>query len=302
MRQDRQNRIWDANRYSRRILPVASFRQTAFQPGILSMRLSSLLPLVLLPLVAGCLLPRTTVHKHPGPGDLGVRYYRPKPYLFLKPMTDRDGLPVDGYVSIEQVTLPDYSEEYPIHVRSGLGTNDTEIRLEDGWNLTALNVSVDSQFDENLKAVADVIEAVPRATASGREALPAMAVRATNVPLGLYESVISTGPDCKKRLYGFRYVGFLPYAPCPVESCGVEQAACCASDLYGLVFESGTMVFRPLGQLSAHLETSRIKIEGESAQVSKETLPKDSLLEEDPFAAPLLPPTKLPESEGDRGG
>ena len=230
------------------------------------MRPFSLYLLVLLPVLCGCLLPRTTVHKHPGPGDLGVRYYRPKPYLFVKPMADRDGLPVDGYVSLEQVTLPDFSEEYSIHIRSGLGTNDTEIRLEDGWKLTALNVDVDSQFDESLKAVADVIEAVPRATASRRGELPSMAVRATNVPLGLYESVVSAGPDCKKRLYGFRYVGFMPYATCPLESHGVEQTACCSGEVYGLVFESGVMVFRPLGEVPAHLETGRIKIEASSPE------------------------------------
>jgi hypothetical protein len=252
------------------------------------MRPASLcLPVLLL--LAGC-LPRTTVHKHPGPGDLGVRYYRPKPYLFLRPMTDRDGLPVDGYVSMEQVTLPDYSEEYSIHVRSGLGTNDTEIKLEDGWKLTALNVSIDSQFDENLKAVADVIEAVPRATAAGPKSMPVLAVRATNVPLGLYEAVVSTGVDCKKRLYGFRYVGFMPYATCPLESCGVEQTACCGGEVYGLVFESGAMVFRPLGKVPAHLQTGRIKIEGEPAQ-----LLEDSLLEDNRSVEPLEPPARLPE-------
>ena len=251
--------------------------------------------LVLLPLLTGCLLPRTTVHMHPGPRDTGVRYYRPKPYLFVKPMTDRDGLPVDGYVQLEQVTLPDFGEEYSIHVRSGLGTNDTEIRLEDGWKLTALNVSVDSQFDENLKAVADVIESIPRATAAGRETLPAMAVRATNVPLGLYESVVSTGSDCKKRLYGFRYVGFMPYASCPQESCGVEQTACCAADIYGLVFEAGVMVFRPLGEVPDHLETGRIKIVAEPDPLQTAPLPGDSLLEDDRSVEPLEPPARLPE-------
>ena len=135
------------------------------------MRLSLLSLLLLLLVLPGC-LPRTTVHRHPGPRDLGVRYYRPKPYLLIKPMTARDGLPVDGYVSMEQVTMPDFSEEYSIHVRSGLGTIDTEIKLEDGWKLTGLNISVDSQFDESLKAMADVIEAVPRATAAAASAYP----------------------------------------------------------------------------------------------------------------------------------
>jgi hypothetical protein len=255
------------------------------------MRLFSLFLLLLLLVQPGC-LPRTTVHRHPGPSDLGVRYYRPKPYLLIKPMTARDGLPVDGYVSMEQVTLPDFSEEYSIHVRSGLGTNDTEITLEDGWKLTGLNISVDSQFDENLKAMADVIEAVPRATAAASEQLPSMAVRASNVPLGLYEAVVSTGPDCKKRLYGFRYVGFMPYAACPLESSGVEQTGCCAGDIYGLVMEAGVMVFRPLAEVPAHLEAGRIKITAEPVPS------QEDLLEDDLSVEPLESPARLPEPVG----
>ena len=221
-----------------------------------------LLPAVLLP-VSGC-LPRTTVHKNPDAGDCGVRYYRPKPYLMAKPMTDRGGWPVDGYVWLEQVVLPDFGEEYSIHVRSGLGTNDTEIRLDDGWNLTALNVDLDSQFDENLKAVADVIEAVPRATASGISSTPSMVVRATNVPLGLYESVISTGTDCNKRLYGFRYVGFMPYTTCPVESCGLEQTSCRTGEIYGLTMEGGVMVFRRLNEIASHHGSKRVPLQNAS--------------------------------------
>jgi hypothetical protein len=258
------------------------------------MRLSLLSLLLLLLVLPGC-LPRTTVHRHPGPRDLGVRYYRPKPYLLIKPMTARDGLPVDGYVSMEQVTMPDFSEEYSIHVRSGLGTNDTEIKLEDGWKLTGLNISVDSQFDESLKAMADVIEAVPRATAAASEQLPSMAVRASNVPLGLYEAVVSTGPDCKKRLYGFRYVGFMPYAACPLESCGVEQTGCCAGDIYGLVMEAGVMVFRPLAEVPAHLEAGRIKITAGPVPSQEDPLLQDDLLEDDLSVEPLESPARLPE-------
>jgi len=261
------------------------------------MRLS-LLPFLLLPLVLTGCLPRTTVHKNPGPHDLGVRYYRPKPYLFIRPMTDRDGRPVAGYVNLEQRTLPDYSEEYSIHVRSGLGTNDTEIQLEDGWKLTALNISVDSQFDESLRAMADVIEAVPRATAATSEQLPAMVVRASNVPLGLYEAVLSAGPDCIKRLYGFRYVGFMPYAACPLESGGMERMACCEGEIYGLVMEDGVMVFRPLDEVSTHLQTGRIKITEERVPLGEDPLSQRDLLEDDLSLEPLETPAPLPDPGG----
>jgi hypothetical protein len=246
---------------------------------------AALLLLLMLLVPAGGCLPRTTVHKNPGADDCGVRYYRPKPYLMVKPMTDHGGLPVDGHVQLEQVILPDFSEEYSIHVRSGLGTNDTEISLEDGWNLTALNVDIDSQFDENLKAVADVIEAVPRATAAAIPATPSMVVRATNIPLGLYEAVVSTGADCKKRLYGFRYVGFMPYATCPLESCGLEQTSCCTGDIYGLAMEEGVMVFRRLDEIATQHGSKRVSLRDAS-----------ELLQEDREAEPLQldRPARLP--------
>lgn len=76
----------------------------------------------------GC-TPRTFVRKNPGPKDCGVRYYRPKPYLMVKPAVDRNGAPIPGFVSIETTVLPDFSEEYSIHIRSGLGNNKTSITL-----------------------------------------------------------------------------------------------------------------------------------------------------------------------------
>ncbi len=204
----------------------------------------------------GC-LPRTIVHKDPGPHDKGIRYYRPKPYLFLKPMVAGDQ-PVEGYVTIEQLMLPDFSEEYSIHVRSGLGTNDTQITLTDGWNLTALNINLDSQFDDNLTAATELAKAVPTATGTKTR----MAVKATNVPMGLYEAVVSTGPDFKKHLYGFRYVGFLPYSSCPIETTGLECQDCTTTELYGLVFEEGAMVFRSLAQISdpTYTNLSRVNV------------------------------------------
>ncbi|OYP38145.1 hypothetical protein CGZ80_02625 [Rhodopirellula sp. MGV] len=195
-------------------------------------------------LSTGC-LPSTRVIKNPGDRDKGVRYYRPKPFLKLAPMTNKAGEPVDGYVTIEQTVLPDYSEEYSIHVRSGLGSNETEITLTDGWRLDSLNVNIDSNFDENVKAIADLTKSLPIAT-SNAEKVP---VKASNVPLGLYEAVVSKGCDGKKRLYGYRYVGFMPYSPCPVESCGLEQTSCNQGQIYGLIFEDERMVFRPLHDL-----------------------------------------------------
>lgn len=201
---------------------------------------------------AGC-LPRTIIKANPGPKDRGIRYYRPKPYLFVKPMVAKDGQAVPGMVHLEMTTLPDYSEEYSIHIRSGLGINDTSVTLEDGWNLTQLNVKVDSQTNENLSAVSDLIGVVPDLT-KGSNPGQAMSCKATNVPMGLYEAVVSRDVHGIKRLYGFRYIGFLPYASCPTSMHGHACESCQTDQLYGLVFENGVMVFRQMFDLPNHLD------------------------------------------------
>ena len=210
---------------------------------------------VLALLSTGC-LPATRVIKNPGEHDRGVRYYRPKPYLMVKPMVDDSGRPVEGYVTLQTEMLPDFSEEYSIHVRSGFGTNETSIELHEGWRLESLNVSLDSQVDENVEAIAELAGQIPM---TGRGAAPeSMSVRASNVPLGYYESVVSRGRDGKKRLYGFRYVGFMPYAPCPLESCGTEHRSCHTGAIYGLSFGEEGMEFRPLYEMAGVEEEPRV--------------------------------------------
>ena len=36
-------------------------------------------------------------------------------------------------------------------------------------------------------------------------------ILATNIPFGFYEAVIARDPKGKKQLYGWRYVGFMPF-------------------------------------------------------------------------------------------
>ena len=209
--------------------------------------------LLLLALAAsiGC-TPRTIVRQNPGPNDTGIRYYRPKPYLVVQPhpAIETSGTRLDKYVDVSLAYLPDFSEEYSIHVRSGLGTNKTSVKLADGWNLTEINQDLDSQFDENVKAVADLLEAAAPGgiipTDVNKHKSPTMTVAATNVPIGYYESVIARGPDCKKRLYGWRYVGFYPYQACPLSAGGMECVDCQSAAIYGLVFRKGVMTFEPI--------------------------------------------------------
>ena len=203
-------------------------------------------PIVLFPLVlTACAT--TTVTKNPDDCDRGIRYYRPKPYLLIQPADHRS----DEFVSISLQYLPDFSEEYSIRVRAGLGINETNIALKDGWNLTQISQKLDSQFDESLEAVAAVIKSLPIPTAAKSRGASEMkmVVRATNVPLGFYESVVSCGVDGKKQLCGWRYVGFQPFNVCPGQPCMAPLMESDPFAVFALVFDRGVMTFKPISQV-----------------------------------------------------
>ncbi len=207
----------------------------------------------------GC-TPRVIVHANPSKNDNGIRFYRPKPYLKIEPAevaVDKSQTAyVPGMVRISLAYLPDFSEEYAIDVRTGCGTANVGIKLEDGWNLTEISQDLDSQTDENIEAIGGLVKAVggivPTAAAGGADQEVSFTVPSRNVPIGFYESVVGRDAHGGKRLYGFRYVGFLPYAGCPVDM-GGHQRSCCGDGLqplYGLMFDNGNMVFQPLDEMA----------------------------------------------------
>lgn len=216
----------------------------------------------LLGLVLGCA--STTVVKNPGPNTPGLRYNLPKPYLLLAPAVKVTGekgketkVNIPNMVSVTLEMLPDYSEEYAIQVKAGVGANKTGLTVVNGWQLTKVDYDIDSKTSENVQAIADVIggltpkSAAPKAATAGVTAAPAGSthlgdVMGVNVPLGYYESVIGTDPNGKKRLYGWRYVGFMPFNPCPTAGCGIAGADCRATEIYGLVSVKGVMTFKRL--------------------------------------------------------
>lgn len=207
----------------------------------------------------------TTVRKNPGPHDHGVRYYLPKPYLLVKTATttDKDGkvTPHPNMVDIELQMKPDFSEEYSVHVRAGMGINKTSITLDEGWMLKQVNFSVDSNASANLDAVTallgNVAEIQKLKPSGNTKTTPeensfqiAKCVQAHAVPLGYYESVIGEDGCGKKQIYGWRYVGFLPFNACPTRMGGVAPADCAAGEVYGLIFENNVMVFKRLDQIA----------------------------------------------------
>jgi hypothetical protein len=156
--------------------------------------------------------------------------------------------------------LPDYNEEYSIKLRPGLGVGSLQMQLQDGWNLTSVGMQTDQQTAQILGAVASIISAVrgggapaggPSKTAVPKYGAMELCVEAQrDVPLGFYEPVIATDPHGRKCLFGWRYVGFMPFTGCPVEPCVQPNVVTCSPDeLWGIIATSNSIKFQRLSDI-----------------------------------------------------
>ena len=271
-------------------------------------------------MLSGCT--RVEVKKVQGDYTKGVRYYRPKPYLFIsgdiasagedkapvmsvfqdsplevkvaekptntskvalasakQPPDVREddqrmdlqggdkGLdnkvaidpPILQKISMKLEYLPDFSEEYAINLKPGLGTGNFEFELENGWNLTSLNAETDQQTAEIIGSIGSLIGALsptpglleksaqnPGQNLTQQAPAPPATIYGSNVPFGFYEAVIACDPHGRKQLYGWRYVGFMPFQACPVEPRGAQQVCCDTQDIYGMVFVNGVLQFQKI--------------------------------------------------------
>ena len=270
---------------------------------------------------SGCT--RVDVKKVRGDHTKGVRYYRPKPYLFItgeiasagedkKPVMrvfqdspvevkvaenatnaskialasakqppdvreddqrmDRQGGDegMDRKVAIDSPTvqkismkleyLPDFSEEYAINLKPGLGSGKFDFKLENGWNLTSLNAETDQQTDEIIGSIGSLVgaalplfgnkaanESTDKQVQNTSECPPT--IYGSNVPFGFYEAVIACDPHGRKQLYGWRYVGFMPFQACPVEPRGAQQVCCDTQDIYGMVVVNNVLQFQKIHEI-----------------------------------------------------
>jgi hypothetical protein len=107
----------------------------------------------------------------------GIRFYRPQPYLFVG---------IDDYMqkTASIIWLPNTSQEYAIQIKSGFGTVESSITLENDWRLTSLNEKRDPKIAEKVTAVFNALAPFGTATV----AIPgAAAVPDTDpFPVGLY--------------------------------------------------------------------------------------------------------------------
>lgn len=162
--------------------------------------------------------------------------------------------------------LPDYNEEYSVKLKAGIGIGKLDIKLEDGWNLTSVGVQTDQQLPQLITAFGSLLSAATGGGAKGKVTKEGTFVIDTqytskdlyiidtrpDVPLGFYEPIIATDPHGKKSLFGWRYVGFMPFAGCPVQACVQPKAVTCeTSDLWGIVATPTSIKFARLTDIES---------------------------------------------------
>jgi hypothetical protein len=231
------------------------------------------------------------VTKNPDDCNTGIRYYRPKPYLYVGPARNFStaGAPM---VSIAVEYLPDYEEEYAIEINPGLGTTDTTVTLDNGWNLTSFAGKTDQKYAEILQSLSSMVTAAGglarsnMAPAAPRD--PGDVATPIDVPYGYYESVFWYDNCGKKHLYGWRYVGMI-LSGCPVQACPALHDCYCddPDEFWALIPGGSGLQFVRI----ADLKSGKIKRSMMQSQDAPAPPP--------PADAPAAKPSALRYDEGD---
>jgi hypothetical protein len=105
---------------------------------------------------SGCLGPKLESRRIASEEQEGIRYSLPRPHLFVS----------RGSTHPPQIVyLPDRCNQYGLTVSRGIGTLETEIELEDGWNLTRVGLATDSKTPETVAAIGEPVAEIGKALA-----------------------------------------------------------------------------------------------------------------------------------------
>ncbi|MEN8183329.1 MAG: hypothetical protein ABFS46_12425 [Myxococcota bacterium] len=153
-------------------------------------RASPILPLLILPWLAGC-APSVRVvdlgcdpHRvHESDGELAcaegaslgwfgswrrrgaIPYFVPRPHLLItrnvQPASEKPSKAATSDVfSYRVIQLPDRARKMGIQLRTGLGSLDSSIVLEEGWRFTGLQSKADAKLAESLEASSQALGAL----------------------------------------------------------------------------------------------------------------------------------------------
>ena len=121
-------------------------------------------------LMLGCA--RLEIRKATSSDTEGLRFYRPWPYLWITVNDKGQCIPSITY-------LPDLNQEYLIVPHPGFGLVTMKPTLQNGWNLTAIDATVDSKAADVLNGIGGILGKIApggmvRLTKSGKTLGPGL--------------------------------------------------------------------------------------------------------------------------------
>lgn len=113
-------------------------------------------------LLTGCSSVKVT-HVDDSDTSAGVHFYEPRPYLLVTKTEAKDasGNLTNGFMN-QIIWLPDHSRRYKVEVKSGWGSVNGSVKLQNGWMLDTLGAQTDSKIPETIAAVGGLLAAVPK--------------------------------------------------------------------------------------------------------------------------------------------
>ncbi|MEQ8397575.1 hypothetical protein [Thalassobaculum sp.] len=102
---------------------------------------------------------------HDDETTVGIRYYEPKIYLLVTKKVDKENKVEFAH---QFIYLPDYSRPYVMNMEPGIGVAEMKPRLENGWNLTGVDITQDSKAAETMTAVGSLISVFMPSAAGNR--------------------------------------------------------------------------------------------------------------------------------------
>jgi nitrogen fixation protein len=92
----------------------------------------------------------------------GVRYYAPQAYLLVTMLGDaaaeKAAKAGESKFQSQIIWLPKINEQYAVQVKSGWGTAEGSVKLQNGWMLAEFGSTTDSKGPETIEAFSGVIK------------------------------------------------------------------------------------------------------------------------------------------------
>lgn len=103
----------------------------------------------------------TVTHVKDGEVSPGIHFYEPRPYLLVTKTEGKDATDkLTSTFTSQIIWLPDHSRRFKVEIKSGWGTVNGSVKLQNGWMLDTLGAQMDSKIPETIAAAGGLLTAV----------------------------------------------------------------------------------------------------------------------------------------------